>query len=47
MVRPARLPTTARKQGCDETFIQCCIDDLQEGAEVTVIFGEDPPCQDQ
>ena len=26
-----------REQGCDEQFIQCCLEDLREGADVTVI----------
>jgi len=26
------------EQGCDEEFIQCCIDDLKEGHQVTVEF---------
>ena len=29
-----------REQGCDDEFIQCCIEDLQDGNQVTVHFGE-------
>lgn len=29
-----------RDQGCDKEFIQCCVDELLEGGEVTVVFEE-------
>jgi hypothetical protein len=31
-----------REQGCDEEFIQCCIDELEDGNSVTVEFQDLP-----